>query len=156
MYFRSALLIATALFCSSAASAQSPAPSDSAAAPKFGEWTCFPPSDDFLYNLTFASGPVRVNNFVLAESKAFVTDAPLLGFSASVANRSDKNIAVTVEIAGLGSSGQPTFALSGDAGFGFIAPNKNEEVKATIATERGAVKGAAKICVRVAAYRAAK
>lgn len=118
----------------------------------FGKWHCMKPSSDDLFKFEVSSPKVRVNNFAIQESNALVTDAPTLTFSAAVANRSEKNVAITVEIVGI-SGGSPVFALSGDAGFGFVPPGKNAEVKGTIATPRGSMKRAEQLCIRVGGYQ---
>lgn len=95
-----------------------------------------------------------MNNLNIQEGVAIVTKAPTISFTASVANRTDSNIAVTVEMIGL-LNGAPIFALSGDAGMGFVAPGRNEEVRGTIASDKGELGKAGTLCIRVGAYRSA-
>ncbi|QIB34787.1 hypothetical protein [Ancylobacter pratisalsi] len=118
---------------------------------EFNKWSCFPFTREALYDFEVNKSRVRVNNLNIEDGVAFITKAPTISFSATVANRTDVNVAVTVELVGM-SGGKPVFALSGDAGFGFVAAGKNDEVKGTIVATRDTLKKAGTICVRVGGF----
>jgi len=134
----------TGLLLASSASAEE-------AAPAFNEWSCFLLTKKALYDFQIDASKVRINNLNIQEGVSFVTKAPTISFTASVANRTDANVAVTVELIGL-LNGAPVFALSGDAGMGFVGPGRNDEVKGTIAADKGTLGKAGSLCIRVGAF----
>lgn len=120
--------------------------------PVFNKFSCFPFNKQALYDFEVSAAGVRVNNLNIANGKEFITDSPTLALSAAVANRSEVNVSVSVEVVGM-SGGSPVFALSGNIPFGYIAPDKNDEIKSAVVVSKDTLTSAETLCIRVSGYR---
>lgn len=100
-------------------------------------------------DLQISKNGVTVNNFSIAEKKAFlVKNAVNVEVSFSVRNKNDQNKAVNVMIVGM-SDGEILWALDAAPGMSMISGNKTDHAVANSYVSPGTVKQTDKIWIRV-------
>ena len=156
--FRAILTAAAALVCAvgSAGAAEimiQPPLSEPVSQGRMGQWYCFDDLSQFAA-LTFDSSDVQINNIALAQETEVITDAPRIVLSASLINRSKRDVSASLEFLGV-ARGSALFLVSASPILP-ISPGRNEVVQGETYAPLGTAEQIERGCLRVVGYRSAE
>ena len=126
--------------------------STSALAEPFNEWHCL---DDLhaAFSETYDDGQVRVNNLRISTAESFIGKAPEVTLSVAATNYGKANASVSIQVVAQSKDGDvPAFAISKQAGFGFVSAGKSELMESSIYSEPESLQSPQPGCLKISVF----
>jgi len=117
----------------------------------FNRWHCMENLHDAFQD-TYDNGQLRVSNLRLTYGESFIGELPQIKLSVAAANYSNQKASLSVEVIAASPDDTPEFAISGEAGFGYVDAGASELVEATIFTTPESLAETQPGCLRMSVH----